>query len=64
MKIAVCAKQIPDPASPTEFDPETYLVVRPMFTFGVSFGAAFGASMGIVEPQRGQKVRAYPGLDV
>ena len=29
MKIAVCAKQIPDPASPTEFDPENYRVVRP-----------------------------------
>ena len=29
MKIAVCAKQIPDPASPNEFDPENHRVVRP-----------------------------------
>jgi electron transfer flavoprotein beta subunit len=29
MKIAVCAKQIPDPASPNEFDPENHWVVRP-----------------------------------
>jgi len=29
MKIAVCAKQIPDPATPYELDPETHFVVRP-----------------------------------
>ena len=29
MKIAVCVKQIPDPATPYELDPETSLVVRP-----------------------------------
>lgn len=29
MKIAVCAKQIPDPATPYELDPTTHWVVRP-----------------------------------
>jgi len=29
MKIAVCAKQIPDPATPYSLDPETHYVVRP-----------------------------------
>ena len=29
MKIAVCVKQIPDPATPYDLDPETHLVVRP-----------------------------------
>lgn len=29
MKIAVCAKQIPDPATPYTLDPETHYVVRP-----------------------------------
>ena len=29
MKIAVCVKQIPDPAAPYELDPDTYFVVRP-----------------------------------
>ncbi|HSF86579.1 MAG TPA: electron transfer flavoprotein subunit beta/FixA family protein [Acidimicrobiia bacterium] len=29
MKIAVCAKQIPDPATPYELDPTTHFVVRP-----------------------------------
>ncbi len=29
MKIAVCVKQIPDPATPYKLDPETHLVVRP-----------------------------------
>jgi electron transfer flavoprotein beta subunit len=29
MKIAVCVKQIPDPAAPYELDPETHFVVRP-----------------------------------
>ncbi len=29
MKIAVCAKQIPDPATPYELDPEHHWVVRP-----------------------------------
>lgn len=29
MKIVVCVKQIPDPASPYELDPESYFVVRP-----------------------------------
>jgi len=29
MKIAVCAKQIPDPATPYKLDPETHYVVRP-----------------------------------
>ncbi len=29
MKIAVCAKQIPDPATPYELDPSTHYVVRP-----------------------------------
>jgi electron transfer flavoprotein beta subunit len=29
MKIVVCVKQIPDPASPYELDPETYFVIRP-----------------------------------
>jgi electron transfer flavoprotein beta subunit len=29
MKIAVCAKQIPDPATPYELDPTSHLVVRP-----------------------------------
>ncbi|MCB2223308.1 MAG: electron transfer flavoprotein subunit beta/FixA family protein [Actinobacteria bacterium] len=29
MKIAVCAKQIPDPATPYSLDPETHFVVRP-----------------------------------
>ncbi|MCP3977120.1 MAG: electron transfer flavoprotein subunit beta/FixA family protein [bacterium] len=29
MKIVVCVKQIPDPASPYELDPDSYYVVRP-----------------------------------
>ena len=29
MRIAVCVKQIPDPATPYELDPETHLVIRP-----------------------------------
>lgn len=29
MKIAVCVKQIPDPATPYQLDPTTHLVVRP-----------------------------------
>lgn len=29
MKIAVCVKQIPDPATPYRLDPETHFVVRP-----------------------------------
>jgi electron transfer flavoprotein beta subunit len=29
MRIAVCVKQIPDPAAPYELDPETHFVVRP-----------------------------------
>ena len=29
MKIAVCAKQIPDPATPYSLDPESHYVVRP-----------------------------------
>ncbi len=29
MNIAVCVKQIPDPATPYKLDPETHLVVRP-----------------------------------
>jgi electron transfer flavoprotein beta subunit len=29
MQIAVCAKQIPDPATPYELDPDTHFVVRP-----------------------------------
>lgn len=29
MKIVVCAKQIPDPATPYQLDPETHFVVRP-----------------------------------
>lgn len=29
MKIAVCAKQIPDPATPYELDPTTHFVMRP-----------------------------------
>jgi electron transfer flavoprotein beta subunit len=29
MKIAVCAKQIPDPATPYELDPSSHFVVRP-----------------------------------
>ena len=29
MKIAVCVKQIPDPATPYQLDPETHFVVRP-----------------------------------
>ena len=29
MKIAVCAKQIPDPATPYSLDPESHFVVRP-----------------------------------
>ena len=29
MKIAVCVKQIPDPATPYELDPENHFVVRP-----------------------------------
>lgn len=29
MKIAVCVKQIPDPATPYSLDPETHFVVRP-----------------------------------
>ncbi len=29
MKIAVCAKQIPDPATPYELDPATHFVMRP-----------------------------------
>jgi electron transfer flavoprotein beta subunit len=29
MKIAVCVKQIPDPNTPYELDPETHFVVRP-----------------------------------
>ncbi len=29
MKIAVCVKQIPDPATPYQLDPDTHLLVRP-----------------------------------
>ncbi|MDH3469794.1 MAG: electron transfer flavoprotein subunit beta/FixA family protein [Acidimicrobiia bacterium] len=29
MKIAVCVKQIPDPATPYELDPESHFIVRP-----------------------------------
>jgi electron transfer flavoprotein beta subunit len=29
MRIAVCVKQIPDPATPYELDPETHFIVRP-----------------------------------
>lgn len=29
MRIAVCVKQIPDPAAPYELDPDTHFVVRP-----------------------------------
>jgi electron transfer flavoprotein beta subunit len=29
LKIAVCVKQIPDPATPYQLDPETHFVVRP-----------------------------------
>ena len=29
LNIAVCAKQIPDPATPYELDPETHFVIRP-----------------------------------
>ncbi|HSM00925.1 MAG TPA: electron transfer flavoprotein subunit beta/FixA family protein [Acidimicrobiia bacterium] len=29
MKIAVCVKQIPDPATPYELDPDTHFVIRP-----------------------------------
>ena len=29
MKIAVCVKQIPDPAAPYDLDPDSHLVVRP-----------------------------------
>lgn len=29
MKIVVCVKQIPDPASPYKLDPETHFVIRP-----------------------------------
>jgi len=29
MRVAVCVKQIPDPASPYDLDPETHFVVRP-----------------------------------
>lgn len=29
MRIAVCVKQIPDPAAPYDLDPETHFVVRP-----------------------------------
>jgi electron transfer flavoprotein beta subunit len=29
MRIAVCVKQIPDPATPYQLDPETHFVVRP-----------------------------------
>jgi electron transfer flavoprotein beta subunit len=29
MKIVVCVKQIPDPASPYQLDPESYFVIRP-----------------------------------
>ena len=29
MKIAVCVKQIPDPATPYDLDPETHFVQRP-----------------------------------
>ena len=29
MRIAVCVKQIPDPATPYELDPDTHFVVRP-----------------------------------
>ena len=30
MRIAVCVKQIPDPAAPYELDPDTHFVVRPV----------------------------------
>ncbi len=30
MKIAVCVKQIPDPATPYELDPDTHFVSAPM----------------------------------
>ena len=45
MKIAVCVKQIPDPAAPYDLDPDTNFVVRPddqvlddTYRYGVEVG--------------------------
>jgi electron transfer flavoprotein beta subunit len=53
MKIAVCVKQIPDPATPYELDPVTHFVVRPheqilddTDRYGVEVGLRLAATAG------------------
>lgn len=53
MKIAVCAKQIPDPATPYQLDPTTHYVVRPndqvlddTDRYGIEVGLQLAAAVG------------------
>jgi len=53
MKIAVCAKQIPDPATPYRLDPTTHFVVRPndqvlddTDRYGIEVGLQLAAALG------------------
>ena len=53
MKIAVCAKQIPDPATPYQLDPTTHYVVRPndqvlddTDRYGIEVGLQLAAAAG------------------
>ena len=53
MKIAVCVKQIPDPATPYELDPTTHFVVRPndqvlddTDRYGIEVGLQLAAAAG------------------
>lgn len=53
MKIAVCVKQIPDPATPYRLDPSTHLVIRPddqvlddTDRYGIEVGLQVAAAAG------------------
>jgi electron transfer flavoprotein beta subunit len=53
MKIAVCAKQIPDPATPYQLDPTTHFVMRPndqvlddTDRYGIEVGLQLAAAVG------------------
>ena len=46
MKIAVCVKQIPDPATPYELDPDTHFVVRPEAQI-LDDGDRYGVEVGL-----------------
>jgi electron transfer flavoprotein beta subunit len=79
MQIAVCVKQIPDPATPYELDPETHFVVRPedqimdeTDTYGVEValqlaetteGAVTLFSMGPTGTQQGIRRALATGAD-